>query len=1050
MGSTWFTGCGMDREETPACYPRRFVVGQPRAAGLSGWLAIAGMMLSVGCQSVQPFPAQAFVRTSGEVVESPLVMRGQAEDALAPEPAQMVVRVDAVAGWVDSGLVLAEGQPISITAEGEVQIVKASAAKGDVARLAGPEGTFFFDESWTACRFPLPAAGNGPAPCFCLIGRVNGGEPFYLGARCSRASPASGRLELAVNTDDSCSATGCFLTSIRLPSAVEPHDYREPVSFRSPEGERRTCGGVVVFYVDGLRPDVVEEMSAMGHLPNITERFIAGGTHLAHAFTAFPSDTITSNGTMWTGCFSDRHGLKGQVRFSRVRRASDSFLEPLGPSRGTRLLNPQGVDRLMLQAQSTSVALWAGEEESRRWSSSRTSGIPALYDHLRSAGTNWATGILPLMTEVPPLLWTRSMTRHLPYFRAQEAWKYVDDANTDYTLRQLLRQKQPVTIVWLPETDSVSHKQSRGQFGSTRRTIALADRLIGKVIEELSALGRLESTYFILVSDHGHLGGDAGHLSRFDLANEFFYAQRDVRSDGQWVGGGLGLSVRQHRYANRHSEDSVDEFVFVDGDSDGAARLFLPKGEYESGDWSGPNRPADLLTYRVSRNHPPVNLPESLAAIQACNDRGERGHPIDLVLMKLTDSSVAILTSDRGQAVVERRPGANCKWEYRYTPVQPLVPLTDGCVTWEPIAAPTCDPLGICGRVRPEFLSEWHDEQAWLWVTATSDYPDGVVALTRHMLYQDNLAEIEPEYAPDLVVTARAGWFFGVQNTPGTTHGYPLADSMRASFFISGPGVRRGAIVERPCRLVDLTPTILELTGTPFDPDWFDGRPIREMFEPTDEADRAVPMAMDWADYDLDGWRSVTYRPLPTFAAQPVSIHDPNSGWDLNNIAYNLISISDWSVFRLVDDVASLAIPGRVTVTQSVVDSVDTKARRADRPWVRDAAPAVNIPGVTLADYSLTSLGNLKRADEAVNWLQARSERLDQRLAAPVGRENGLAAPLANRAVDGVQATFWELYRFAQRVIVEVLDETILNGVENTIDAGVNSTRATPAERTVP
>ena len=105
---------------------------------------------------------------------------------------------------------------------------------------------------------------------------------------------------------------------------------------------------------------------------------------------------------------------------------------------------------------------------------------------------------------------------------------------------------------------------------------------------------------------------------------------------------------------------------------------------------------------------------------------------------------------------------------------------------------------------------------------------------------------------------------------------------------------------------------------------------------------------------------------------------------------------------------------------------------------------------MTLADYSLTSLGNLKRADEAVNWLQARSERLDQRLAAPVGRENGLAAPLANRAVDGVQATFWELYRFAQRVIVEVLDETILNGVENTIDAGVNSTRATPAERTVP
>jgi hypothetical protein len=1040
----------MDQEETPACRHRRFARRGRTGVRQPVLFVLAGLALLGGCQISRPLPATAFVRTSGDAAPSPLVLRGQAADELTPEPAQVVVRVGAADGWVDSGLNLAEGQPISVTADGEVQIVKESAPKGDVARLAGPEGTFFFDEGWTACSFPLPAAGNGPAPCFCLIGRVNGGEPFFLGARCSRVAPAGGRLELAVNTDDPGSATGCFLVSLRLPSSVEPHDYREPVSFRSPEGARGPCGQVVVFYVDGLRPDVVEEMSAMGHLPNITERFIAGGTHLAHAFTAFPSDTITSNGTMWTGCFSDRHGLKGQVRFSRTRRASDSFLEPLGPSRGTRLLNPQGVDRLMLQAQSTSVALWAGEEQSRRWSSSRTSGIPALYDHLRSAGANWATGILPLMTEVPPLLWTRSMTRHLPYFQAQEAWKYVDDANTDYTLRQLLRQNQPVTIVWLPETDSVSHKQSRGQFGSTRRTIALADRLIGKVIEELSALGRLESTYFILVSDHGHLGGDAGHLSRFDLANEFFYAQRDVRADGQWVGGGLGMSVRQHRYANRHSEDSADEFVFVDGDSDGAARLFLPKGEYESRDWSGPNRPGDLLAYRISRNHPPVNLPESLAAIEACNDRGQRGHPIDLVLMKLTDCSVAILTCDRGQAVIERRPGADCKWEYRYTPVQPLVPMTDGSVAWTPVATPTCDPLGICNRVRPEFLSEWHDEQAWLWVTATSDYPDGVVALSRHMLYQDNLAEIEPEYAPDLVVTARAGWFFGVQNTPGTTHGYPLADSMRASFFISGPGVRRGAIVERPCRLVDLTPTILELTGTPFDPDWFDGRPIREMYEPADHADYTVPMAMDWTDYDLGGWRSTTYRPLPTFAAQPISIHDPNSGWDLNNIAYNLISISDWSVFRLVDDVASLAIPGRVTPTQTAADTVDQRARRAERPWVRDAAPAANIPGVTLADYSLTSLGNLKRADEAVNWLQARGEHLDQRLAGPVGRNSVLAAPLANRAVDGVQATFWELYRFAQRVLVEVLDETILNGVENTVDAGVNLNRATPAERTVP
>ena len=112
----------------------------------------------------------------------------------------------------------------------------------------------------------------------------------------------------------------------------------------------------VVFYVDGLRPDVVEELAAMGHIPNIARHFVHGGTHLVNAFTAFPSDTITSNGTMWTGCFSDRHGLKGQVRFSRHRLRSDSFLEPMGPGRSSRQLAPRGVDRLLHDGQSGLVA----------------------------------------------------------------------------------------------------------------------------------------------------------------------------------------------------------------------------------------------------------------------------------------------------------------------------------------------------------------------------------------------------------------------------------------------------------------------------------------------------------------------------------------------------------------------------------------------------------------------------------------------------------------------------------------------------------------------
>src|SRR4029453_2590107 len=89
----------------------------------------------------------------------------------------------------------------------------------------------------------------------------------------------------------------------------------------------------------------------------------------------------------------------------------------------------------------------------------------------------------------------------------------------------------------------------------------------------------------------------------------------------------------------------------------------------------------------------------------------------------------------------------------------------------------------------------------------------------------------EHEYAPDLVVTARHGWLFATQNTPGTTHGYPLAESVRATWYVSGPNIRRGARAEAPCRLADLTPTILELTATDFDPQRLDGRALRNIYE---------------------------------------------------------------------------------------------------------------------------------------------------------------------------------------------------------------------------
>ncbi len=950
-----------------------------------------------------------------------------------------------VALWVDTGVRLETGEAVTVTGTGTIRVRQSRGFKLDDELELGPEGTFLYSDDVAQERFPVPSAAGGPSACYCLIGKIGDGEPFYIGRQKSWQAERAGTLQLGINDFDVSDNEGQFHVQITKPQSVQPVAFEERVSRDAPGGTPRPGSRVVIFYVDGLRPDVVREMVAMGHLPNIDRHFVSGGAWTSNAFTAFPSDTITSNGTMWTGCFSDRHGLKGQVRFSRRTLHSQSYLEPMGPNRSASLLAPQGIDKLVHEARAASIGVTQGENEKTRWKKTNVTGVTPLFQHLRSNGGDWATGVLPMMTEMPPLLWTRSMVRQMPYFHSQDAWKYIDDANTHYALRHLLVRDEPVTIIWLPETDSVSHKLNRGQFGVTRRTIALADSMIGRVTEQLAVQGKLESTYLILVSDHGHHGGQGRHLSNFDLANEFFFKTREVSPEGQWVGGGLGMSVRQHRFWNRHPEDGSRDFVFVDGDSDGAARIFLPHGKFRGGKWMGAFRPGDLFRYPIAPHLPPVNVIESLTAATAVHGDGRREHPVDLVLVKLTDNSILISTHDRGNAVIDRHRDANNQWRYQYTVVEQLRPTSDGQVEFDTIENPRVDPLGLYKHVPAHLLRYDHDERIWLRMTAESEYPDGVVALTRHLLWQDNLKYREPEYAPNLVVTAHGGWYFGTQASRGTMHGYPLPDAMHATLFFSGPNVRRGARIDEPCRLVDLTPTILDMVGASFDLEEVDGRPLTTIYRREVELASADTQPVYWQDVDLKGWRPLKYEPLKPHENLPFTINRPSSPFDLNNIAYDLLTVSDVSVLRLFDDVLFPLRNGEPPIT-STVERVEHRIRTSNQAWLAEGVQALNVSGAAVGDYSMTSLGNLQRADGAIDWVQGRGKEVDARIANLSGREELPLSNQLNAGVDALQAGVWETYRFAQRVTAQLLDEMLLNSIENRTDQAINTFRRSPAE----
>ncbi len=59
-----------------------------------------------------------------------------------------------------------------------------------------------------------------------------------------------------------------------------------------------------------------------------------------------------------------------------------------------------------------------------------------------------------------------------------------------------------------------------------------------------------------------------------------------------------------------------------------------------------------------------------------------------------------------------------------------------------------------------------------------------------------NIQPQEADAAPDLAITACPGWYFGYDSFSSKMHGYPLADSMRACWFVNAPNVCLGTQID--------------------------------------------------------------------------------------------------------------------------------------------------------------------------------------------------------------------------------------------------------------
>ncbi len=203
--------------------------------------------------------------------------------------------------------------------------------------------------------------------------------------------------------------------------------------------------------------------------------------------------------------------------------------------------------------------------------------------------------------------------------------------------------------------------------------------------------------------------------------------------------------------------------------------------------------------------------------------------------------------------------------------------------------------------------------------------------------------------------------------------------------------------------------------------------------------------AVFWDSVDLKAWQPVNYEQVSEYPDQPLTINHPASPYDLNNIAYNALLFTELSVFRVMDDVISPLTRGRRPF-MTATDRVDSALRHHRSEWVSESANVIDLTNATFWDYQITSQTNMRRMNSAVDYVQHRSQDLERKLA-DVTEQPGLpGSRLLHDSVDATQKGFWNLYGFGQRTLVQLLDETLIQSIENSTDRTLNAARPMPAE----
>jgi hypothetical protein len=229
---------------------------------------------------------------------------------------------------------------------------------------------------------------------------------------------------------------------------------------------------VVIFLIDGARPDIIREQLASGDLPNIEKEVLSGGTFRT-ATSCLPTTTGPAYLPFLTGCFPGTLNIPG-IRWLDKSQMNGSRWNP------DRVRSYNGLG-------------------SRKFNRDMAIGHPTLHELFDNSFS-----IHSIITRNLPR--KRNLTRlkqPLTYLFAHptDRWDVVD-RTAHRCLMSCLDDDPDFVFTVYPGVDCYAHLRHPWHQDSID-ALKFADYSIGAAIDKIKKLGRWDDTLVIITSDHG-------------------------------------------------------------------------------------------------------------------------------------------------------------------------------------------------------------------------------------------------------------------------------------------------------------------------------------------------------------------------------------------------------------------------------------------------------------------------------------------------------------------------------------------------------------------